>query len=41
MPSHQQNMHVFANGHKNMNDIFDNYACSASHIHLEPLLQNV
>ena len=30
MPSQQQNMHVFADGHKNMNDIFNNYVCSAS-----------
>ena len=29
--SYQQNTHVFADGRKNMNDIFNNYVCSASH----------
>ena len=29
---HQQNRHVFADGHKNMYDIFNNYVCSASHM---------
>ena len=29
-PSHHQNTHVFAHGRKNMNDIFNNYVCSAS-----------
>ena len=32
-PSHQQNTHVFADGRKNMNDISNNYVCSASHMH--------
>ena len=32
MPSHQQNTHDFADGRKNMNDIFNNYVCSASHM---------
>ena len=27
MPSLLQNMHVVADGHKNMYDIFDNYVC--------------
>ena len=26
-------MHVFAEGRKNMNDIFWKYVCSASHMH--------
>ena len=39
--SHQQNMHVFADGRKNMNDIFNNYACSASHMRPELHFQNV
>ena len=32
MPSHQQNTHDFADGRKNMNDIFNNYGCNASHM---------
>ena len=36
MPSHQQNTHVFADGCKNMNDIFNNYVCSASHMRPGP-----
>ena len=32
MPSHQQNMHDFADGRKNMNNIFNNYVCSVSHM---------
>ena len=32
MPSHQQNRHDFADGRKNMNGIFNNYVCSASHM---------
>ena len=27
----QQNTHVFADGRKDMNDIFNNYVCSVSH----------
>ena len=30
--SHQQNTHVFADGRKKLNDIFNNYVCSESHI---------
>ena len=41
MPSHQQNMHVFADGRKDMNDIFNNYVCSASHMHPGLHFQNV
>ena len=41
MPSHQQNTHDFADGRKNMNDIFDNYVCSASHMRLGLHFQNV
>ena len=40
-PSHHQNMHVFAHGRKNMNDIFNNYVCSASHMGPELHFQNV
>ena len=32
MPSYQQNMHVFVDGGKNMNDIFNDCVCSASHM---------
>ena len=32
MLSHQQNTHVFAYGCKNMNDIFNDYVCCASHM---------
>ena len=32
MPSHQQNMHVFAVGRKNMNDIFNFHVYSVSHM---------
>ena len=39
-PSNQQNTHDFADGHKYMNDIFNNYVCSASHMHSGPHLQN-
>ena len=36
-------MHVFADGRKNMKDIFNNYICSASHNDMRPALhfQNV
>ena len=40
-PSHHQNTHVFAHGRKNMNDIFNNYVCSASHMRPELHFQNV
>ena len=32
MLSHQQIMHVFADERKNMNDITNNYVCSASNM---------
>ena len=32
MESHQQNTLVFADGRKNMNDVFNDYACSVSHM---------
>ena len=41
MPSNQQNMHVFADGLKNMNDIFNNHVCSASHMRPGLHFQNV
>ena len=41
MLSHHQNMHVFADGRKNMNDIFNNYVCSASHMRPGLHFQNV
>ena len=41
MLSHQQNTHVFADGRKNMNDIFNNYVCSASHMRPGLHFQNV
>ena len=34
-------MHVFVDGHKNINDIFNNYVCSASHMHPGLHFQNV
>ena len=40
-PSHQQNMHVFADGRKNMNAIFNNYVCSASNLRPGLHFQNV
>ena len=40
-PSHQQNTHDFADGRKNMNDIFNRYVCSASHVRLGLCFQNV
>ena len=40
-PSHQQNTHDFADGRKNMNDIFNNYICSASHMRSGLHFQNV
>ena len=40
-PSHQRNTHDFADGRKNMNDIFNNYVCSASHMRLGLHFQNV
>ena len=40
-PSHQQNMHDFADERKNMNDIFNNYVCNASHMRLGLRFQNV
>ena len=40
-PSHQQNTHDFAGGRKNMNDIFNNYVCSASHMRSGLHFQNV
>ena len=40
-PSHHQNPHVFAHGRKNMNDILNNYVCSASHKRPELHFQNV
>ena len=40
-PSHQQNTHDFADGCKNMNDIFNNHICSASHMRLGLHFQNV
>ena len=39
--SHQQNTHDFADGRKNMNDIFNNYVCSASHMPSGLHFQNV
>ena len=41
MPSHQQDMHVFADGRKNMNDIFNSYVCSGSHMRPGLQFQNV
>ena len=40
-PSHQQNTHGFADGRKNMNDIFNNCVCSASHMRSGLPFQNV
>ena len=40
-PSHQQNTHDFADGRKNINDIFNNYVCSASLVRLGLHFQNV
>ena len=40
-PSHQQNTHDFADGRKNMNDIFNNYVCGASHMRSGLHFQNV
>ena len=40
-PCHHQTTHVFAHGRKNMNDIFNNYVCSASHMRPELHFQNV
>ena len=40
-PSHQQNTHDFADGRKNMNDIFNNYVCSVSHMRSGLHFQNV
>ena len=40
-PSHQQKKQDFADGRKNMNGIFNNYVCSASHMHTGPHFQNV
>ena len=40
-PSHQQNTQDFADGRKNMNDVFNNYVCSASHICSGLHFQNV
>ena len=40
-PSHQQNTHDFAGGRQNMNDIFNNYVCSASHMSSGLHFQNV
>ena len=40
-PSHQQNMHDFADGRKNMNGTFNNYVCSASHMRSGLHFQNV
>ena len=40
-PSHQQNTHDFDDGRKIMNDIFNKYVCSASHMHLVLHFQNV
>ena len=40
-PSHQQNKHDLADGRKNMNDIFNNYVCSASHMRSGLHFQNV
>ena len=41
MPSHKQNMHDFADGRKNINGIFNDYVCSASHMHPGRHFQNV
>ena len=41
MPSHQQNRHVFTDGRKNMNDIFNNHICNASHMSPGLHFQNV
>ena len=35
------NTHGFADGRKNMNDIFNNYVCSASHMRSGLPFQNV
>ena len=35
------NTHDFADGRKNMNGIFNNYVCSASHMHPGRRFQNV
>ena len=40
-PAHQQNTHDFADGRKNMNDIFNNYVCSAAHMCSGLHFQNV
>ena len=40
-PSHQQNTHDFADGRKNMNDLFNNYVSSASHMRSGLHFQNV
>ena len=40
-PFHQQNKHDLADGRKNMNDIFNNYVCSASHMRSGLHFQNV
>ena len=40
-PSHQQNAHDFADGRKNMNDIFNDYVCSAPHMRSGLHFQNV
>ena len=40
-PSHQQNTHDFADGRKNMNDIFNDYVCSVSHMRSGLHFQNV
>ena len=41
MLSHQQNTHDFADGHKNLNGIFNNHVCSASHMRPGCHFQNV
>ena len=41
MLSHQQNTYVFADGCKNMNDIFNIYVCRASHMRPGLHFQNV
>ena len=40
-PFHQPNTHDFADGRKNMNGIFNNYVCSASHMCSGRQFQNV
>ena len=40
-PSHQQNMHVFADEREAMNDIFNNHICSACHMHPRLHFKNV